>query len=172
MRGPRCGLARCCEEEGSTGYLQKADSGRTKGDEKLSTLTSNVKSWSGQEVFDTEGARIGKIVGRAYPRRRFGVTWLLLQVGDGRTVPIPAEQMTASGAGFVLPYSLRYVEAAPVVGEGLSTSQADERRLRYHYGIVSGGPSGGCRAGCGLCMANKREIRRSAVRDCGDGTDA
>lgn len=125
----------------------------------------------GRDVFDANGVRIGAIVGRAHARKRFGITWLLVQIGDGRSVLAPAEQMRTSGESLVLPYSRAYVEAAPGVEEKASF-HAHDRRLRLHYGIGSGGPDGGCRAGCGLCMANKREIRRSATQACQDDQGA
>jgi hypothetical protein len=165
-------LAKVCEKHVPEGYIPKARVESAKGDEALSELTDRTAdSRDGHRVFDVEGVFLGTIVGRAYARRRFGVTWLLVKVADGRTVPVPAEQMEASGEGLVLPYVRAYVEAAPLVQEGLSASQADERRLRYHYGLVSGGPSGGCRVGCGLCIANKRELRRSAARECDASAD-
>ena len=118
--------------------------------------------WSGLEVFDTNGQRIGKVVGRGFPRKRFGTTWLLVQTDGGRRMLVPGEQLQHSeGERVVLPYALSYVMAGPAVEEGRPLSPAEERQLRFHYGIVSGAPPSGCRVGCGLCMANKREIRRS-----------
>ncbi len=130
-----------------------------------------MDSWDGRQVLDAAGSSIGVVVGRAYARKRFGVNWLLLQTGDDRTVLAPAEQMRSSGEHLMLPYSRAYVEAAPAVEGGGQLPKADERRLRLHYGIVSGAPGGGCRAGCGLCMVNRRELLRGA-RGCGGDGEA
>jgi hypothetical protein len=131
--------------------------------EAVSELTGAPESRIGREVVDSGGRMIGPVVGRAYARNRFGTTWLLVRTSQGRVVLVPADQMRESGGRLMLPYSQTYVESAPGVEEGLSLSQNDERRLRLHYGIGSGGPAGGCRAGCGLCMVNRRELHRSAA---------
>ncbi len=134
----------------------------------MSEPAGALESWMGRDVVDTTGRAIGPVVGRAYARKRFGITWLLLRTDRGRTVLAPYEQMKESGERLVLPYSQTYVEGAPAVEEGGTLPQTEERRLRLHYGIGSGGPDGGCRAGCGLCMVNRRELHRSAAHDCSD----
>lgn len=134
----------------------------------MSEHVGATDQWMGREVVDTGGRSIGPVVGRAYARKRFGITWLLVRTAEGRTVLAPAEQMQGSGERLILPYSATYVEAAPALTEGAALAQAEERRLRLHYGIASGGPDGGCRAGCGLCMVNRRELRRGAAHACRD----
>jgi hypothetical protein len=120
------------------------------------------ESWTGRDVFDANGQRIGTVAGRAHARKRFGVTWLRVRIDDGRLVLAPAEQMQSKGERLVLPYGRAYVEAAPGVSEGEASSREADRRLGHYYGIGSGGVEGGCRVGCGLCMANKRQLRRAA----------
>lgn len=131
------------------------------GAEGLSERIDEPTPWTGREVFDTSGQKIGTVRGRGYPRKRFGATWLLLQTDGGPTLLVPAEQIQCSGERLVLPYALAYILGGPAVEESRPLSPADERRLRFHYGIESGLAPGGCRVGCGLCMVNRRELRRS-----------
>jgi hypothetical protein len=119
-------------------------------------------SWAGRDVFDANGLRIGNVTGPAYARKRFGVTWLLVQVGDGRLVLAPAEQMQSKGGRLVLPYGRAYIEAAPGTDEGETSSREADRRLGHYYGIGSVSVEGGCRVGCGLCLASKRQVRHAA----------
>jgi len=101
------------------------------------------------------------VTGPGYGRKRFGCTWLLVETSSGPVVLVPAEQAKLSGERLVLPYAAGYVEAAPAVEEDRPLTRDEERRLRLHYGIGSGSPEGGCRVGCGLCMASRRTMRRS-----------
>ena len=115
--------------------------------------------WSGRELFDANGARIGRIAGRGFPRKKFGTTWLLAETGGAKSVLVPAEQIHSSGDRLVLPYPKTYVESGPSVEQDQQLSKADERRLRLHYGLDSGLPNSGCRQACGLCMAKRRAQR-------------
>lgn len=100
------------------------------------------------------------MVGRGYPRKRFGVTWLLLQMKGDRTVLVPAEQIQCMGERLIMPYASSYVAGGPSVQESRPLSPAEERQLRLRFGIGSGSPPTACRVGCGLCMANRRELGR------------
>jgi hypothetical protein len=121
---------------------------------------NEVSEWSGREVLDANAERIGTIVGFGHPRRKFGATWLLLDIGATLPVLVPAEQMSCKGDWLMLPYPKAYVEGAPAAEPGRPFSQEEERRLRLHYGLGAGSPNTGCSAGCGMCMANRREQPR------------
>lgn len=124
----------------------------------------DVSGWNGREVFDVSGKLIGTIAGPGFPRRKFGATWLLLETGSVRAVLAPADQMSCPGDRLVLPYPKAYVESAPGPEPGPPLSQAEERRLRLHYGLDSGSLNTGCSAGCGMCMANRRRARGAERR--------
>jgi acetyl esterase/lipase len=119
-----------------------------------------VSEWIGREVFDAGAKRIGTIIGLGYARRKFGTTWLLVDAGGAQAVLVPADQMSCAGDRLVLPYPKAYVERAPGVEQGRPLSPEEERRLRLHYGLDSGSLNTGCSAGCGMCMANRRDRRR------------
>jgi hypothetical protein len=119
-----------------------------------------LPQWNGREVFDAKAEKIGTIAGLGYPRKKFGTVWLLVETEGARTVLVPGDQIRSSGDRLVLPYLKTYVEGGPAVENGQPPSQAEERRLRLHYGIDSGSLNSGCAAGCGMCMANRRVQRR------------
>ena len=119
--------------------------------------SDEFSEWNGRDLFDAGGERIGSIAGLAYPRKRFGATWLLVDTAGDKKVIVPAGQIQPSPVRLVLPYPRSYVDSGPAVEPGLPLTQAEERRLRLHYGISSG-VSGACR-GCGLCMAKRRAQR-------------
>jgi hypothetical protein len=77
-------------------------------------------------------------------------------------VLVPADQMSCAGERLVLPYPKTYVESGPAAEEGRPLSGEEERRLRLHYGLGTGSDNTGCSAGCGMCMASRRQARRDA----------
>ena len=119
-----------------------------------------VSEWNGRDVFDANAERIGTVAGFGNPRRKFGATWLLLDIGAALPVLAPAEQMSCKGDRLVLPYPKAYVHGAPAAEPGQPLSPEQERRLRLHYGLGSGSLNTGCSIGCGMCMASRREQRR------------
>ncbi|NLO27132.1 MAG: hypothetical protein GX113_02970 [Actinobacteria bacterium] len=122
----------------------------------MNDLISEAAGWRGRELFDAAGKRIGTITGLAYPRKKFGVTWLLVETAAG-TILAPAEQFLCSTERLVLPYPKTYVDGGPVMEPGRPLSKTEERRLRMHYGLDTAMPNRSCRQGCGLCQARRRE---------------
>lgn len=124
----------------------------------MTGLKTEAAKWSGSELFDAGGERIGAVAGLGYPRKRFGATWLLVDTAAG-TVLVPAEQIRQLPDRLVLPYPRTYVEAGPPVEQDQPLSRAQERRLCLHYGLESAMPNSGCRQGCGLCQSRRRAKR-------------
>jgi hypothetical protein len=128
-----------------------------------------LAEWNGRELFDANGAMIGRIAGLGYPRRKFGAWWLLVETGGGEELSaeklgaaklfVPADQISSAHDRLVLPYSKTYVESGPSVEQDQLLSKTDERRLALHYGLDSGLSGSQCRQGCGLCMAKRRAER-------------
>ena len=92
-------------------------------------------------MLDATGAKMGTIAGLAYPRPKFGATWLLVKTAGAKTVLVPAEQMKPSGERLTLQYPKTYIEAAPTGEAGRRLSRADERRLCLHYGFDESCPA-------------------------------
>jgi acetyl esterase/lipase len=126
---------------------------------------NEVSEWIGREVFDVGAKRIGTIIGLGYARRKFGTTWLLVDAGGVQAILVPADQINCAGDRLVLPYPKAYVEGAPGVEQGRPLSPEGERRLRLHYGLHSGSLNTGCSAGCGMCMASRRDRRRRGAKE-------
>jgi hypothetical protein len=119
-------------------------------------------AWTGRELFDANGRKIGTISGLGYQGDKFGTGWLLVETAAAaRQVFVPVDQIRSSGDRLVLPYPLGYVESAPAIDDGRPLSQAEERRLCLHYGIDYLLPGTECLQGCGLCRARRRAERRA-----------
>lgn len=118
--------------------------------------------WTGRDVFDAHGHRMGAITGLAFPRRRFGTRWLVLQSEGGVRLPVPLIGIRSTGGRLVLPYPRSYVESGPAIVDDQQLSQDDQRRLGLHYGFddqVAG--VNRCCQTCGLCSA-ARKARQSS----------
>ena len=122
----------------------------------MTDLISEATGWQGRDLFDATGKRIGTIAGLAYPRKKFGVTWLLVQTAAG-TILAPGEQILRSPERLVLPYPKTYVDGGPVMEPDRPLSRSEEHRLCMHYGLDTAVPNRSCRQGCGLCQARLRE---------------
>jgi hypothetical protein len=120
--------------------------------------------WTGQDLFDSSGSRIGTIVGPGYSRKRFGTHWLLVETDSARRVLVPVQGISLAKDRLTLPYARTYVEAGPAVEPERPLSRADERRLCLHYGLESALPNSTCRKGCGLCWAQRHQEHRAGRR--------
>jgi hypothetical protein len=118
-----------------------------------------LAEWTGRELFDANGHKIGRVVGLAFSRRRYGATWLRVETILGKNVLVPAERIDTSRDRLVLPYPKSYVEGGPVNEQDEPLSRDEGRRLCLHYGFDSAMPNSACRQGCGLCMAKRRAER-------------
>ena len=118
-----------------------------------------LAQWTGRDLFDANGQRIGTIAGLGFPRRKYATWWLLVGDTGGKDLLIPAEPIRSSHDRLVLPYTKGYVEFAPAFEQDRPLSKADERRLGLHYGFCGRMPGNECRNGCGLCIAHKRVER-------------
>jgi hypothetical protein len=115
--------------------------------------------WIGRELFDANAQMIGTITGLAFPRRKFGTTWLLVETAGAGKIPVPLIEIRSSGDRLVLPYPKSYVESGPTLAQDGPLSQADLRRLGLHYGFDDQLPGATCCQGCGLCRARRRAER-------------
>jgi hypothetical protein len=118
-----------------------------------------LAEYQGRELFDATGRKIGTITGLGYPRRKFGMAWLLVETVTGSTVLVPGDEIRSSHERLALPYPKTYLEDAPTMEQSQPLSRAEERRLCLHYGLDSHLPNSACRQGCGLCMAERRAKR-------------
>ncbi len=112
--------------------------------------------WTGRDIYDVNGRRIGIISDQGHLGARFGTAWLPVETETGNRVLVPVEQVESSDDRLVLPYPKTYIEGAPAPTTGRRLSRAQERRLCLHYGYDSQLPGVACRQACGLCHVGKR----------------
>jgi hypothetical protein len=122
--------------------------------------TDRPADWAGRDLYDVNGRVIGVIEGPGFARRRFGATWLIVRLPDGRAVLAPADHMTCPGERLVLPYPKGYVETAPPFDPEVKSTPESDRRLRLHWGMGLGSVGSDCAVGCGMCQLSQREKHR------------
>lgn len=131
--------------------------------EQTARQSERLARWTGRELFDVNGKKIGTVVGQGYVGTKFGTPWLLVDTEAGRVL-VPVEQIDSSRDRLALPYPKTYVESGPGPVPGPRLSKAEERRLCLHYGYDSQLPGVGCLRGCGLCHVRRR-AQLAAVED-------
>jgi hypothetical protein len=118
--------------------------------------SDRLNRWIGRELFDANARMIGTITGLAFPRRKFGTMWLLVETAGADRIPVPLTEIRSSGDRLVLPYPKTYVEGGPAIVQDRPLSQAEFRRLAFHYGFDDQLPGATCCQSCGLCGARRR----------------
>ncbi len=71
------------------------------------------RSWTGRDIYDVNGRRIGSISDQGHLGARFGTAWLPVETETGNRVLVPVEQVESSDDRLVLPYPKTYIEGAP-----------------------------------------------------------
>lgn len=124
----------------------------------MADRTEQLNRWNGRDLLDARSKKIGVIAGPASPQRRFGTSWLVVEI-DGARFPVPLIGIRSTGDRLVLPYPKSYVESGPALVEDQPLSDAELRRLGLHYGFdrALGDPS--CCRTCGLCSSGRRARR-------------
>jgi hypothetical protein len=122
----------------------------------MAEQNDRLNSWNGRELFDASARKIGTITGLAFPRRRFGTRWLLVETADAVRLPVPLVEVRSSGDRLVLPYPKSYIESGTAISHDRPLTQDEERRLGLHYGFYDEAPGASCCQGCGLCRVNKQ----------------
>jgi hypothetical protein len=125
----------------------------------MAELMDDLARWNGRELLDANAKKIGTIAGPAFPRRKFGTSWLAVEV-DGARIPVPLIGIRSSGDRLVLPYPKTYVQSGPAIVDDQPLSEAEVRRMGLHYGFDRGLGDPSCCRTCGLC-SSARKARRS-----------
>ena len=112
-------------------------------------------SWAGRELLDANAQKIGTITGLAFPRKKFGTSWLLVDATGAGNLPVPTIAIRATGDRLVLPYPKSYIESGPALAEDAPFTKEQLRRLGLHYGFGEGLGGASCCRTCGLCRSGK-----------------
>lgn len=106
--------------------------------------------WTGQDLHDLDGNRIGKIVDVRYGDVTGGLRWLVVDPGfpGGKKVFVPAAEVRRSGDRLSTLHNKDRVKDAPKVEDEQAPSQVEEAKLCRYYGLQYGAapdqPAEGC----------------------------
>jgi sporulation protein YlmC with PRC-barrel domain len=110
--------------------------------------------WTGHDLLDVNGEKIGTIEDVRYGEATAELKWLLVKTGlfGTKRILVPAGEVRATEDALVVPYEKDLVKDAPGVNEDQMFTEDQERRICRFYGLdyVSGfgSPTEGC-AGAG-----------------------
>lgn len=106
--------------------------------------------WTGHDLYDQDGDKIGKIEDVRYGDVSCGLQWLVVDTGEpgAKKVFVPAAKVRRSGDRISAVQRKDRVTSAPVVQNEQSLTQDDESRLCRFYGLQYGSSSPGQSAGC------------------------
>ena len=93
--------------------------------------------WTGHDLFDIDGDKIGPIVDIHYGEFAGNLKWLIVESGllGTRTVFVPAGEVRSSGGRLVAPYPKDWLKKAPKVEYESARRETDERNLCAFYGL-------------------------------------
>ncbi len=104
--------------------------------------------WTGHELFDVDGNRIGRVEDVRYGDVSGGLQWLVVDTGvlGAKKVFVPAGQVRRSGDRLSVGHTKARVKDAPEAENEQVLTQADEGKLCRYYGLqyVPGDQAEGC----------------------------
>jgi sporulation protein YlmC with PRC-barrel domain len=125
--------------------------------------------WTGHELVDVNGEKIGTVEDVRFGDATGGLKWLVVKTGlfGGKKVLVPAEDLRATEDKLVAPYLKERVKDAPAVDEDQTFTLDQERHICAYYGLdyVSkfGSPDEGCEPhGDGAAAASAEEPSKAS----------
>ena len=106
--------------------------------------------WTGHDLFDLDGDKIGTIVDVRLGEATVGVNWLVVATGllGTKKIFVPVGEVRRSGDRLSVPYTKDRVKGAPKVEDESVLTEADKGKLCRYYGLQYvasvGGPEEGC----------------------------
>ncbi len=106
--------------------------------------------WTGHDLYDLDGNKIGSIEDVRYGDVTGGLQWLVVDTGDfgANKVFVPAAEVRRSGDRISAIHSKDRVKSAPVVQDEESLTQDDESKLCRFYGLQYGSATPAQDEGC------------------------
>ena len=106
--------------------------------------------WTGHDLFDLDGDKIGKIEDVRYGDVTGGLQWLVVESGvlGAKKIYIPAGEVRRSGDQLSVIHTKDRVKDAPGVQDDQFLSPADESNLCSYYGLEYGSAKMGMAEGC------------------------
>ena len=136
--------------------------------------------WTGHDLLDVNGEKIGTVEDVRYGDATGGLKWLMVKTGlfGTKKVLVPAGEVRATEHALVVPYTKDRVKEAPGVDEDELFSPEEERNVCAFYGleytVVVRGADRGMRRRPRLKPAPRARNRRPTLegrRPCRDGKD-
>lgn len=106
--------------------------------------------WTGHDLFDLDGQKIGTIEAVLHGDATGGLNWLVVETGllGTKRIFVPTGEVRRSGDRLSVPYTKDRVKDAPKVEDDLVPTEAEKSKLCRYYGLQyvasAGGPDEGC----------------------------
>jgi hypothetical protein len=106
--------------------------------------------WTGHDLFDLDGDKIGKVEGVRYGDVKGNLTWLVVETGilGTKKILVPAGEVRRAGDRLSVGYTKDRVKDAPKVENESALTEADQGELCRYYGLQyipsASEPSEGC----------------------------
>jgi len=106
--------------------------------------------WTGRDLYDLDGDRIGTVEDVIYGDATGGLKWLVVETGlfGLKKIMVPAGEVRRSGDRLSVPHTKERVKDAPKVDDEQALTQADESRLCRYYGLQYAGAVDPSADGC------------------------
>ena len=103
-------------------------------------MTSNDAAeaqWTGHDLFDLDGDKIGRIEDVRYGDSTGDLNWLVVEGGylGGKKIFVPATDVRRAGDRLSVPYTKDRVKDSPKVEDELVLTEADKGKLCRYYGL-------------------------------------
>jgi sporulation protein YlmC with PRC-barrel domain len=106
--------------------------------------------WTGHDLLDVNGEKIGTVEDVRYGDATGGLKWLMVKTGlfGTKRILVPAGEVRATEDALVVPYTKERVKEAPGVDEDELFTTEEERNVCAYYGLEYlssfGVPTEGC----------------------------
>ena len=106
--------------------------------------------WTGHDLFDLDGNKIGTVEDVRYGDVTGGLQWLVVATGVPGTkkIFVPAGEVRRSGNRLSALHTKERVKDAPKVENEQALTEADEGKLCRYYGLQYGASTGEPAEGC------------------------
>jgi sporulation protein YlmC with PRC-barrel domain len=104
---------------------------------KVAMTDKTTGPWTGRDVVDTTGEKIGSVRDIVYDDITSQPKWLVIKTGlfGGKKVYVPAGDVHMAEDRLMVPYTEDRVKESPRVGKDEVLSREQERELHLYYGL-------------------------------------
>jgi hypothetical protein len=101
------------------------------------TEKDDVGMWTGRELLDADGEKIGTVDDVRYGEKTLGLTWLVVKSGllGTKQILVPAAEVRREGEHLVVPFDKDFVKHAPEAEHNKYVLEEEERSVCSYYGL-------------------------------------